>query len=173
MRKNILLTGRPGSGKTTLLLALARDLDPIRPQGFATVEIRESGDRIGFDLVSFSGEQRVLSRIGLPGGTRVGKYGVDVPGFEEFLSSNPLKSPSIVLIDEIGKMECLSPLFREWILEVLDSPVPFVATIALKGTPFIEEIKAREDVCLLEIRADTRNEISSALHRLVRSLVEG
>ncbi|MDD1715533.1 MAG: hypothetical protein LUQ01_00895 [Methanolinea sp.] len=173
MPKNILLTGRPGSGKTTLLQALAGGLAPLCPQGFVTVEIRKSGDRVGFDLVSFSGERRILSRINTPGGPRVGKYGVDVGGFEEFLSLHPLKEASVVLVDEIGKMECLSPLFREWILQALASPIPVVATIARKGTPFIEGIKTRRDVYLLEITMANREEVSSVLHRLVRSLTGG
>ncbi|NQS79356.1 MAG: hypothetical protein HQQ74_11805, partial [Methanoculleus bourgensis] len=87
MTGNLLITGRPGSGKTTLIRRLAERFAGCSPVGFYTVEVREEGMRVGFDLVSLTGERRPLARTGFPGPCRVGKYGVDIPGFEEFLSS--------------------------------------------------------------------------------------
>jgi nucleoside-triphosphatase len=40
----------------------------------------------------------------------------------------------VMIVDEIGKMELFSELFREWIREAaLDANMPFLATIALKS----------------------------------------
>ncbi|GEM_PF-2831220 len=48
---------------------------------------------------------------------------------------------SIILIDEIGKMECFSERFKEVLLRCLNSEKKVIATIALKGSEWIEEIK--------------------------------
>ena len=61
MAKKFLITGRPGAGKTTLIKQVARMLQPFRPVGFYTEEIRELGERVGFQLVSLDGQTRTMS----------------------------------------------------------------------------------------------------------------
>jgi nucleoside-triphosphatase len=90
MAKKFLITGRPGAGKTTLIKKAAGMLQPFHPVGFYTEEIREQGVRVGFQLVSLDGQTRVISHVGIPGPFRVGKYGVDIEGFERFLVLSPL-----------------------------------------------------------------------------------
>jgi len=60
-RKNLLVTGLPGVGKTTLIKKLAEALKSLHPVGFYTEEIREEGERKGFELVSLE-EREVSSR---------------------------------------------------------------------------------------------------------------
>ncbi|KUG14941.1 hypothetical protein ASZ90_015409 [hydrocarbon metagenome] len=50
--------------------------------------------------------------------------------------------------DEIGKRECITPLFRKTIQQILDSDRPFIATIAKSGPPFIDRIRCPRDVLL-------------------------
>jgi nucleoside-triphosphatase len=160
-KKKILITGLPGVGKTTLILKLAKNLKNLQPVGFCTEEIREAGVRRGFELQSFDGQKGLLSHVDAKSRCRVGKYGVDVPGFEQFLSFVPFNAPKtkLIIIDEIGKMECLSPKFRKLMAEILDSDKLLIATIALRGSGFIAEIKARPDVELLEITEKNRNNL--------------
>jgi len=65
----------------------------------------------------------------------------------------------IIVIDEIGKMECFSPLFRESLITVLDSENPVIGSIALKGSPFIEKVKRRNDISLIEVTEKNRDEL--------------
>ena len=65
-------------------------------------------------------------------------------------------APRLIVVDEIGKMECISGLFRKLVKESLDSPVPFLGTIALRGTPPIERIKGRPDVKLISMSLENR-----------------
>ena len=70
---------------------------------------------------------------------------MDVAGFEAFIRRIPFsgKAAELLMIDEIGKMECFSKEFQRLILDTLDSEKTFIATIALKGTGPIAEIKKR------------------------------
>jgi nucleoside-triphosphatase len=161
--KNLLLTGIPGIGKTTMMINLFGSLKDLNPVGFYTEEIREEGVRKGFELVSLDGRRSLLSHERMKSPYRIGKYRVDLKGFEHFLSSIPaLESPSpLVLIDEIGKMECLSNRFKKFLIQVFDSPKRVIATVALRGEGFISEIKKRADVRLIEITEQNRNALLS------------
>jgi nucleoside-triphosphatase len=92
---------------------------------------------------------------------KVGNYKVDIKGFEDFLNSilffNPLTR--LIIIDEIGKMECLSTQFKTILKEILDSEKWVLATIALKGSGLIEEVKGREDVKIIEITKKNRDSL--------------
>jgi nucleoside-triphosphatase len=69
------------------------------------------------------------------------------------------KGVDVYLVDEIGKMECLSPAFVEAVQELLDADRPVVATVGQRGGGFIAEVKRRPDVELWEIDRDNRDEI--------------
>jgi nucleoside-triphosphatase len=168
-RKNILITGLPGVGKTTLIKRVAEELRNLQPVGFYTAEIREKGIRKGFELVCLDGKRGILSHTDIKGPDRVGKYGVDIKGFEDFLDSVPFLNPSthLIIIDEIGKMEFLSHRFRELIIKILDSEKPVIATIALKGSGVIEEIKKRNDVTLIEITQGNRESLVPEVLKLL------
>ncbi|MCG8650535.1 MAG: nucleoside-triphosphatase [Pirellulales bacterium] len=159
VNKNILISGLPGIGKTTLIKNLVREMPLARPKGFYTEEIRYEGERKGFQAVSLSGEKMILAHELLQSGYNVGKYKVDVKGFDKFLDGidfySELDRP--VIIDEIGKMECLSNKFVKLVLELLDSPAPFVATIAHTDGGIKGRIKKREDVTLYKMNLDNRD----------------
>jgi len=158
MAENILITGYPGVGKTTLIKKLADKLGKYHPIGFYTKEIRKEGIRQGFGLASFSGETSVLSHVNFRSRYRVGKYGVDIGGFETFLDSIDFLTPEagIILIDEIGKMECYSIKFRDLINELLNSDKTVITTVAKKGTEFIEKIKSRLDIQIFTLTLENR-----------------
>jgi nucleoside-triphosphatase len=108
MMKNLLITGIPWSGKTTLFKRLTRELAHRDPIGFYTQEIRKGGVRKGFTLNGLDGSSGVLAHVDFSHDFRVGRYGVDVAGFEDFLDriSFSDQNAKLVMIDEIGKMEC-------------------------------------------------------------------
>jgi len=166
MPDNILITGVPGVGKTTLLAKACSALDECHPAGFYTAEIREGRVRKGFELVDFDGRRALLSHVRIESACRVGKYGIDVAGFEDFLDSIPFfrVETDLIIIDEIGKMECFSSRFREIVQQALDSETPVIATIALRGRGMIATAKERTDVNLFRITGGNRDSI---LHEII------
>ena len=161
--KNLLIIGLPGVGKTTLIKILYEALKDFRPVGFYTEEIREGGERKGFELVNLEGKRGVLSHVDIESPYQVGRYKVDISGFEDFLEGISFFDPSsgLIMIDEIGKMECLSDKFEKMLIEILDSEKWVIATIALKGSGLITEVKQRQDVKLFEITRNNRDSLFS------------
>ncbi|MEW5801407.1 MAG: NTPase [bacterium] len=173
-RKNILLTGLPGIGKTTLihkvlnLVAQTKGIETRKRSitGFYTEEIREGGWRKGFKIKTLSGDEAVLSHVEIKSPYRVGRYGIDLGEFERVAipsMSGSQPEVSIIVIDEIGKMECFSQNFKQKVIEALDSNKRVMATIALKGAGFIDVVKNRKDVTLVQVTEANRNELARIL----------
>jgi nucleoside-triphosphatase len=172
-KKNILITGLPGSGKTKLVIKLANALKDLHPVGFYTSEIREGGIRQGFDLIGLDGTSARLSHVNIKSPYRVGRYGVDIRGFDAFLSSLALGNSDarLFIVDEIGKMECYSEKFKALVRETLDSDKPVIATIALKGGGFIDEVRNRNDIYLVESTYDNRDSLVADVADQIKAFI--
>jgi nucleoside-triphosphatase len=172
IKKNILISGLPGIGKTTVILKLARELSDLDPVGFYTQEIREEGKRKGFKFIGLDGSEGILARIDVKSRYKVGKYSVDKEGFEDLLCSmDLLNSPSsLVLIDEIGKMECFSRIFIKTMEDLLESRKTVLATVAARGSGFIEEVKNKPDCEIVQVRIDNRDNLREELSSRIRHI---
>jgi len=162
--KNLLLTGPPGCGKSTVIEKLVKRIQ--RPViGFFTREIKEKGRRVGFSITTLDGEGGILAHKESNSKMRLGKYGVNIDELDRLAvpSMIPSRPDQIVIIDEVGKMECFSPLFRETLIKTLDSANPVIGSIAQKGSPFIEKIKERDDVMLVTVSEKNRDSLPADL----------
>jgi len=172
--ENILLTGKPGIGKTTIIKTLARRLAGFEPKGFYTEEVRGSGRRIGFMLRTLDGrEAGLLAHIDIRSPWRVGRYGVAMEKFDEFLAGieEEIVSGRLIMIDEIGKMECFSTPFRELITAILNAGNIFIGTIAEKGGGFLEDIRKRKDVEIVSITRENRDDLLERLEHRIRKCI--
>ncbi len=89
----------------------------------------------------------------------MGKYRVNLEDLDQIAVPSMLPSTpdQIVVVDEIGKMECFSRLFKETLLKVLSSANLVIGSVAIKGDRFIQSIKKRDDVSLISITENTRD----------------
>ena len=127
--------------------------------GFFTQELREEGRRVGFSIATLEGKTGTLAHQSIKSKFRVGKYGVNLEDLDQIAIPSMLPSTpdQVVVIDEIGKMECFSRIFKETLLQVLSSKNQVIGSIAIKGDHFIQRIKKRDDVTLVSISQNTRD----------------
>lgn len=129
------LTGCPGSGKSMLLLRCVEGLRRLgyTVGGIATPELRRDGRRVGFNVVDLaSGQRAVLAGVEVASSFRVGRYGVDLMGFESVALPALDYAEGIcdvICIDEIGRMELFSRSFKRRVEELIRGPKPMIAVL--------------------------------------------
>lgn len=165
MQSVYLLTGRPGTGKTSLIKQVTTELK-VRAGGFYTEEIRSQGERLGFKLVTLDGKAITLAHTDFKSPHRVSRYGVDIEALDR-IGVTALKQAAaeceLVVVDEIGKMELLSPDFRETIRQIIDSGKRVLGTIMLNANPVADEIKHQAQVKLVTVTRDNHQDILTGL----------
>jgi nucleoside-triphosphatase len=161
----LLVTGTPGIGKTTVIRKVVEQLRPLPMSGFYTEETRDGARRTGFRVVTLDGDRGPLASVGKGGGPHVGRYTVDVEGFEEAaLSSLELRAEvALYVIDEIGKMEGYSDRFIEATRRLLESDVPILASVALRGAGVIEEVKSHPRAELIHVTLENRDDLPTKI----------
>ncbi len=101
------------------------------------------------------------------------RYGVSIENIETIAvpSITPV-SRNVIILDEIGKMECFSEVFRQAALHALDSPNIVVGTITFGGDDFLLGIKKREDIEIHEVTLDNRDLLPDLIARKIAELLK-
>ena len=166
--KNILITGKPGIGKTTLIKKLIT-LYGKKAGGFYTQEVRRTKERIGFDIISLSGEKGKLARLKYRSKFRVGKYGVNLADLERVglkAIDEALENKEIIVIDEIGRMELFSQRFRDKVIESINSSKKVLAVITQAKSEFVESLKISPRLKIFELKEDNFQEIHNKIVKI-------
>ena len=153
MQQVYLLTGRPGTGKTSLIKQAMVEMKD-RAGGFYTEEIRSQGVREGFKIVTLDGQDAILAHVNIKSPYRVSKYGVDIDSLDRVGVSalnQAAEECSLVVVDEIGKMELFSTDFRETVWQIINSGKKVLGTIMFKANPWADRIKRQPQVNLVEV----------------------
>jgi nucleoside-triphosphatase len=169
--KNLLISGRPGSGKTTLIMKVIDHIGRGVAGGFYTEEIREGKQRIGFIAKTLDGREHVLAHVDVKSGFRVSRYHIDVSVIDRLIVESiedAVRNKEIVIMDEIGKMEMFSKRFKESVLHALDSPKVVIATIPVYNNRFLDGLKKRDDVKVLELTIESRERLFKDVMSVVR-----
>lgn len=174
-RRHVLLAGRPGVGKTTVLRRTAERLAAVgvRVAGFYTEEVRDERDRRrGFRGVPLGdGSAAVIADVDIEGEPRVSRYGVDVAAVDRLAEAHldPEDGVDVIVVDEVGKMECLSQRFVDRMRELLDGPRPVLATVGAGGDGFRREVRRRSDVDLWRVTEANRDRLPDQLVERLRA----
>lgn len=175
---NILVTGKPGCGKTTLVLMVVEEITAagFKAGGFVTEEMRRGPSRIGFRVRDLAGGSEVLAHVEKRGAPRVGRYGIDAEAFERvaFRSlGTDERDVDLLVVDEIGRMELLSPSFRALLPSLFDAPLPLLATVHAGGDPFARGLMARKDVSVFRLSASNREECMGMVCGTLLAILRG
>ncbi|HPQ39598.1 MAG TPA: NTPase [bacterium] len=172
--KNFLLTGEPGVGKTTIIMEILGELS-VQAGGFFTQEIKSGKTRKGFQLITLDGQQAVLASLTKKSTYKVGKYAVDLDVMTDVAVpalAKALQSSDLIVIDEIGKMECFSKEFRDMVIRCLDSNTPVLGTIQNFASPFINTITNRSDLVMINVDAANRDDMPVNMQVLMEEILK-
>jgi nucleoside-triphosphatase THEP1 len=171
LKKNIFLTGAPSSGKTTGIKRLIPKL-PVPASGFYTEEERGEGGRAGFVMRTLDGKEGYLAHRRIRSDFHIRRYGVSIENIETIaVPSIAPEEGRIIILDEIGKMECFSAVFRAAALRALDSLNIVVGTITFGGDDFIAGVKARPDIEIIEVTLQNRDALPDLILSKISSLL--
>lgn len=155
--KNIFLTGAPSSGKTTVIKKVIAKLT-VPANGFYTEEERTGDRRVGFLMKTLDGRQGYLAHQDIQSAFKIRRYGVSIENIDAIaVPSIKPAGNAIIILDEIGKMECFSELFQRAAREALDSPNIVIGTVTLGNEGFIKEVKQRNDIEIIEVTPHNRD----------------
>lgn len=159
LKKNIFLTGAPSSGKTTVIKKVIKRLNSPA-NGFYTEEEKFEGKRVGFIMKTIDGKMGYLANEDIQSDFHIRRYGVSIENIETIAvpSIAPVHN-HIIILDEIGKMECFSECFKKAAVRALDSYNIVIGTITLGGDAFIRGIKDRGDIEMHDVTLDSRDSL--------------
>jgi nucleoside-triphosphatase len=146
----ILLTGEPGCGKSTVVSKVILKLKSrgVIVGGCLTMERREKGVRTGFGLQDLTnGGEGELASVRASVGPKVGKYRVnlkELAGLGARSLNDAAARSELIVIDELGPMELVSPEFRRAVTACLDSGKPMLAVVHQRmDDDLLSEMKRR------------------------------
>ncbi|MDG6920121.1 MAG: NTPase [Nitrososphaerota archaeon] len=133
MSRIYLVTGPPGVGKSTLVSKVVRRLKSagVIVGGCTTSEVRSGGARTGFGVTDLtSGRTGVLASVESRFGPKVGRYRVNLSDLASVGAAGleaAAADSELVVIDEVGPMELVSPDFRRAVRKCVASGKPILA----------------------------------------------
>jgi len=142
-----------------------------RAAGFYTREVRVAGRRVGFEIVTLDGEIAWLSHVDFPGPHRVGKYGVDLEALHRVAlpTLEPAPGIDLIVVDEVGKMECLSPRFVAAVEGLWSAAASLLITVAQKGGGFIARLKTKPGARLFTVNPDNRDLLPDTILKMLKT----
>ena len=156
---NIIITAPKHLGKSTLIAKLLKLL-PGSVSGLITEFIdRECPDR-SLILRSVGGDRRETAAVWKGGQLQVNRH-----VFDEFAPSLIDRDSDFVVIDELGKFENDCENLRAAVTAAFDSPCHVLASIRLDALGWMQELKGRDDVLLIELDEANRGDLPGLILR--------
>ena len=163
---HIFLTGRTQIGKSTLIKKYI-EAKGLTPCGFATVwgaPAEDGGRRLymhPYGNIGACSDANLLARFlpESPSATRFSQV------FDTLGASllTPCSKTDLLVMDELGFLESDSPVFQAAVLSALNGSLPVFGVIKPRSTPFLDAVRSHPQVKVLEVTAETRDDILQEL----------
>src|SRR6056297_1907079 len=182
MPNNIVITGDKYVGKSTLI---KRCLDKFNliPGGFVVGRTGQKNRWLSFYLVdpydyfyndmSSKAYQKRKYVIAERNSYKV-RYNINVETFNKKgveLIDTVIKLRDIVIMDELGRFELKATKFQNKVFEALDSKKTVVAVIKDEHNRFLDKIRQREDIKLIRLTKNNREEVSNKTYKYLKELL--
>lgn len=172
-----LVTGAPGVGKSTVVSKVVMKLKSagVIVGGCTTSEKRAEGARTGFEIRDLSsGRSGELASVTSRVGPRVGRYRVNLADLAK-IGGGALEEAStgseLIVVDEVGPMELVSPEFRKGVRRCVDSGKPMLAVVHERlEDDLLTELRGNATAIItltVENRESTADELAQALLKAV------
>jgi len=171
MARNLFLTGRVKCGKSTLL---KQEITPYLGKigGYYVRRIFCSGEHRGFRMMELSDQKSYLLEqeagsihkekdlvvyLSDNGNWEPCEKTFEVTG-AEILKRAYHSGKKVILMDELGTAEQFSPRFRRMVNMLLDSSLSVLGVIKKERNPFLDGIRERDDVTVVDLDRWERRE---------------
>ena len=166
---NVFLTGKINCGKTTLINKFLADYKG-RVSGYRTIRAKTHlDDFFGIYLLDINESTENMNKKNRAGDCFEDRSLICFDNVFNTIGVKLLEGYSesdIVIMDEIGALEKDCTLFTDKVFEVLDSKTDVLGVIKQKDTPYLNKIRLRDDVKIIEVTGTNNDEIESELKYL-------
>ena len=174
-----LVTGPPGVGKSTLVSKVVLRLKSagVMVGGCATAERKSGGARVGFEVKDLtSGRKGELASAEAKLGPRVGRYRVNLEDLASIGAAGveeAVRSSELVVVDEVGPMELVSPEFRRAVAKCAASGKPLLAVVHERLDDDILNDLRRKATTLFTLSVENRDSVTEELGGVILKAVGG
>lgn len=175
-----IVTGEPGAGKSTLVNKV---INQVRSAGYTvggitTNDIRSHGERTGFELLDLTSLRKgVLASRDLRVGPKMGAYRVNLIDLSEIASKAIIQAISkadLIVCDELGPMELLSPEFRRSVKAMIGSKKPILCSIHKRiNDPLVVDVRSMPKSVIFEVTNDNRDVLVDEITNSIIDLIRG
>lgn len=162
MKRHIFLTGEIQVGKSTAIRRFLA-LSELTADGFMShISDSENGRELyiaRFDSVLGETDRTLAARVRFPN-FEVYSGVFDTLGAELIRDSG---RRDIIVIDELGRMEENSPVFKAAVFEKLGGGTPIVGVVKKAGSAFLDGVRAHPNAEILAVTRENRGAIPSLL----------
>ncbi|MGI5901154.1 MAG: nucleoside-triphosphatase [Desulfitobacteriia bacterium] len=182
MNKNFIITGQRRTGKSSLIKEY---IDTYRQEisGLFVQRIYDDEKKVNaYRLVDYASKEEYILDIPERPGLKMDNIflkteekGVSYTNPEIFettgkdiLEKSLAFKKYLVVIDEIGSVEEDAELYKKAVRDVLDARIPVLGIIQNIKTPFIDEIRNRPDVEILNLDEISREKAEKQVYEFLR-----
>ncbi len=130
--------------------------------GIITCEIRNNGQREGYEIRTLKGEKAVLASVKILSDISFNKYAVNKSALEDSALKAvkvAIKEEKIVLIDEVGSIALLSREFMREVRGALSSQMPVLLIVRSGAKIFLDTLSAMNETEVYNMEKDNYSQI--------------
>ncbi len=177
----ILLSGMPGIGKSTILEKVLEQLRKQNQQvmGCIVKEMQTNQVRSGFKIHYFpSSKETVLASCEHQfSSQQISKFSVNIDALENELipfmhEMSESKTYDMLIFDEIGRMQSLSPQFIPAVDSIMHSNKSLIATIVYDDEMWARKYKDNQNIFFIVANQNNRDFIATLINRMLLSTAD-